>query len=87
MITTKKTKRSIGATYKKPNNVTIKGNRIPADQIAIAQINAELRKSAMEWKAIICEAKILAKKMYVCGINNQKQQEPILTKKLSLKRK
>lgn len=85
MITTKKEKISIGATYKEPNNVTVKGNRIPADPIAIAQINAELKKSAMERKAIICEAKILAKKMYVCGINNQKQQEPVLTKKLKRK--
>ena len=81
----KKTKRSIGATYQEPKKVTIKGNRIPADPISIAEINAELRKSAMIRKAIMCEAKILAKKMYLCGINNQKQQESVLTKKLKIK--
>ena len=85
MITTKKTKRSIGATYQEPKNVTIKENRISADPIAIAEINTKLRKSAMERKAITCEARILAKKMYVCGINNKNQQEPVLTKKLKIK--
>ena len=86
MITTKKTKISIGANYKEPNAITIDGKRIPSDPIAIAEINNELRKSAMERKAIMCEMKLLAKKMYTCGIDNQKEQETILTKTLKLRK-
>lgn len=86
MLTTKKTKKSIGATYKEPNTITINGKRIPADSIAIAEINSELRKSAMERKEIMCEMKLLAKKMYTCGIDNQEDQETILTKTLKLRK-
>ena len=86
MITTKKTKRSIGATYKEPNTIAINGKRIPADAIAIAEINSELRNSAMERKAIMCEMKLLAKKMYTCGIDNHEEQKTILTKTLKLRK-
>ena len=78
MKTTKKTKINIGATYQKPKSVTIKENITPADHIAIAEINKELRKEAMIRKAIMCEARILAKRTYTNGTNNEK----ILTKKL-----
>ena len=86
MLTTKKTKISIGANYKESNRTTIKGKRIPADPIAIAEINSELRNSAMERKAIMCEMKLLAKKMYICGIDNQEEQKTILTKTLKLRK-
>jgi len=82
MKTTKKTEISIGATYDEPKSITIKESRTLADHIAIAEINKELRKEAMIRKAIICEARILAKKTYTCGTNNEK----ILTKKLYKKR-
>lgn len=86
MITTKKTKRSIGATYKEPNTIAINGKRIPADAIAIAEINNELRKNAMERKVIMCEMKLLAKKMYTCGINSQEKQETVSNKTLKLRK-
>lgn len=71
MKTTKKTKINIGATYHEPKSITIKESRTLADHIAIAEINKELRKEAMIRKAIICEARILAKKTYTCGTNNE----------------
>lgn len=78
MKTTKKTEISIGATYHEPKSITIKETRTLADHIAIAEINKELRKEAMIRKAIMCEARILAKRTYTNGTNNEK----ILTKKL-----
>ena len=78
MKTTKKTEISIGATYHEPKSITIKESRTLADHIAIAEINKELRKEAMIRKAIMCEARILAKRTYTNGTNNEK----ILTKKL-----
>ena len=67
MLTTKKTKKSIGATYKEPNTITINGKRIPAD-------------------SIMCEMKLLAKKMYTCGINSQEKQETVSNKTLKLRK-
>ncbi len=64
MITTKKLRRNIGAQIKEPYCVKSKGKCIKADHVAIAEINAELRKEAMIQKQISAESKRLATELY-----------------------
>lgn len=67
MITTKKTKISIGAKYHKSYTVSTKGKRIKADHVALAEINRSLREAAMVQKQIAAESKRLAAELYAGG--------------------